>query len=266
MSARLHDLIIALSSTILVAALLSSVWRQTVVPKAMSAANAVGLFAMTINLATMRYWYSASTELCDATAWAFLYAVATTAAPNQWRRRVLLPTATVAAAAAIVAIAFALGLERQLTTNFHDLIASATIIALLAASLPGVYRRTMFPLATGALITTTITMLSVNFATMHYWDAMFTEFGSLACWAFLLWIAIAARRSSADGAGREPRLEAPVTAAPGTPQGGLTRPRGTATQRPHSTSAALPRWQSSREGARRKQPAAPIARHHGACK
>ncbi len=221
MSAHLHDLIIAISAGVLVAALLPSVWHQTVVPPTMSAANGVGLFVMAVNLATMRYWYSASTELCDATAWAFLYAVARTAAsdaPNARRMRMLLPTATVTAAVTLIATALACGLERQVGSNVHDLVAGATIIGLLAANLPGVYRRTVFPLATCVLIATTIAVLTVNFATMHYWDAMLTELGNLACWAFLLWVAIAARRAST---GADSRPAAGVSSPPSTPQSGL---------------------------------------------
>jgi hypothetical protein len=200
MSAHIHDVIIGACAAALVLGLLPSVLQATVIPKSMCAVNGAGLFALAVNYATMRYFYSAATEFADVTAWAFLLAVAHTTTAHQDRARQwrTIATATALAAAALVVwLSLFSGLDRVLPSQAHDLCAGVAIAVLTVANLPGVYRRTVFPLATCLLLFGTLTVLAVNFASMAYWDAAAVELFNVLVWAFLLKVTLTAKAATA---------------------------------------------------------------------
>ena len=75
---RVHDVIFAVAYAALLIALLPAVVARPLLPLATCAPISVVTLAFTVNLASMRYWYSSATEFASFACWSYLLSVALT--------------------------------------------------------------------------------------------------------------------------------------------------------------------------------------------
>ena len=80
-----------------------------------------------------------------------------------------------------------------ITPQEHDLVFAVGAFVLFVAMLPAVWKRAVLPLSTCAVTGGVLFVFVLNYLTMRYWYAVVVEFGNVACWAFLAWLAVRAR-------------------------------------------------------------------------
>ena len=78
-TANEHDLVFAVGSLVLTAAILPAVWRRSVLPVSTCAVTGGVIFVFVLNYLTMRYWFAFTVELVQVGLWVFLCWVAITA-------------------------------------------------------------------------------------------------------------------------------------------------------------------------------------------
>jgi hypothetical protein len=75
-SAHLHDLIFAVASAVLLVAMLPAVRRRSLMPVSTCMVTGSVVLVLSLNYATMAYWYATAVEFANASCWAFLLCVA----------------------------------------------------------------------------------------------------------------------------------------------------------------------------------------------
>lgn len=73
---NLHDLVFAVGSAVLLAALVPAVARRTVLPLATCALTGGVLAVFAVNYLTLGYWYALGVESANAACWLYLSALA----------------------------------------------------------------------------------------------------------------------------------------------------------------------------------------------
>jgi hypothetical protein len=56
--------------------------------------------------------------------------------------------------------------------------------------IPTVIKKVVMPISTCFLTGSVLLIFTLNYLTMTYWYATAVEAGNVACWAYLLWLAI----------------------------------------------------------------------------
>jgi ascorbate-specific PTS system EIIC-type component UlaA len=68
----IHDLLFAIGVLILTLALAPAIYHRAIIPPATCALTAAVILSFAINYATLRYWFSAATQLANALCWLVL--------------------------------------------------------------------------------------------------------------------------------------------------------------------------------------------------